>query len=84
MFALKHCNGDYCTKALQKMNYVVQSSLPNPVLYDLCCAPSTKAVKEDLNPSYGTDFEEASSVAGVARAIVFIRFFNMIHDVTKN
>ena len=50
----------------------------------ICCAPSTKAVKEDLNPNYGTDFEEASSVAGVARAIVFIRFFNMIHDVTKN
>ena len=40
--------------------------------------------KEDLNPNYGTDLDEASSVAQVARVIAFIRLFNMIHDVTKN
>ena len=50
----------------------------------ICCALCTKAVKEDLNPNYGTDLDEASSVAQVGCEIAFIRLFNMIHDVTIN
>ena len=43
-------------------------------------------VKEDLNPNYGTDLDEVTSVAEVACVIVFIRPFlcsvNMIRHVT--
>ena len=53
----------------------------------LCCTLCTKMEKEDLNPNYGTDLDEATSVAEVACVIVFIRLFsgnfNIIHDVTN-
>ena len=41
----------------------------------LCCTLCTKMEKEDLNPNYGTDLDEATSVAEVACVIVFIRLF---------
>ena len=36
----------------------------------LCTALCTKMEKEDLNPNYGTDLDEVTSVAEVACAIV--------------
>ena len=43
--------------------------------------------KEDLNPNYGTDLDEAPSVAEVACVKVFIDNFRatfyVIHDVTN-
>ena len=54
---------------------------------NICCAFCTKLEKEDLNPYYGADLDEATSVAEVACVIVFIRLFsgnfNIIHDVTN-
>ena len=52
----------------------------------LCTALCTKVGKEDLNPNYGTDLDEVTSVVEVACVIVFIRPFlcsvNMIRHVT--
>ena len=36
----------------------------------MCCAQSTRKEKEDLNPTYGTDLDEVTSVAEVAWIIV--------------
>ena len=38
----------------------------------LCTALCTKMEKEDLNPNYGTDLDEVTSVVEVAFVIVFI------------
>ena len=40
---------------------------------NICCALCTKLEKEDLNPYYGADLDEATSVAEVGCVIVFIR-----------
>ena len=45
--------------------------------------------KEDLNPNYGTDLDEVTSVAEVACVIVYIRSSsgsttNTIYDVTND
>ena len=55
----------------------------------LCCALCTKMEKEDLNPNYGTDLDEAPSVAEVACVIIQIRSSagsttNTIYDVTND
>ena len=39
----------------------------------LCTALCTKMEKEDLNPNYGTDLDEVTSVAEVACVIVYIK-----------
>ena len=39
----------------------------------ICCAIYTKMEKEDVNPNYGTDLDEATFVAEVACVILFIR-----------
>ena len=48
----------------------------------LCTALCTKMEKEDLNPNYGTDLDEATSVAEVACVKVFIGsyFRQLLHD----
>ena len=54
----------------------------------LCTALCTKMEKEDLNPNYGTELDEATSVAEVACVVLFIRpllcSFNMICHVTNH
>ena len=55
----------------------------------ICCALCTKMEKEDLNPNYGADLDEVTSVAEVACVIVYIRSFlgsitNTIYDVTND
>ena len=42
---------------------------------NICCALCTKLEKEDLNPYYGADLDEATSVAEVAFVIEFIRSY---------
>ena len=56
----------------------------------LCCTLCTKMEKEDLNPNYGTDLDEATSVAEVACVNVYQYSlnhisdnFDMIHNVTN-